>query len=409
MEYFEQIHDFIEGALDSSQEEQLFLSMSSNEELRTEMKHQFAIKDAVRTDVKAFTPSPASTMKIFGNLGFQAPASIIPTASHGIIKPLLAKYGVGLGAGLFSAVTTAAIIFLFFIPHNGTSISNINKENRIENNQITNEKQNNIVPNIASSETNTRNFDNNHTRTIVKYIYVKQNGESKNQIMLQNSNNNLVQNENKLIDNLLPNRYLINRAAVIIHDVARFNSQQVNVPMQSNLTPDFIGTFSYGQTNNIGLQLELRNSENWFSHPASISPAQFAKFNNTGVSIFYSLSDFLSIGLDLRQETFFQQFTGNDSIGNTYLYEQQPNLTTKSLVARSNFGHYGIFSPYAQLSAGVNNAGLTSRGSLGLVIKAYPGLSFILGAELNNLTFKHSNKNYNTSKTGFNYGIVFNF
>ncbi|MFW5701359.1 MAG: anti-sigma factor family protein, partial [Bacteroidota bacterium] len=65
MDYTKLIHEFVDGTLSPEHEEELFASLRSNDELRSELKQQMAIKSAVRSDTKAFTPSAASTMAIF--------------------------------------------------------------------------------------------------------------------------------------------------------------------------------------------------------------------------------------------------------------------------------------------------------------------------------------------------------
>jgi hypothetical protein len=79
MDYTKTIHDFLDGSLESSEEENLFLLLSNDDDLRSELKQQLAMKDAIKSDTKAFSPSAASTMAIFSALGFATP--IAPEAA----------------------------------------------------------------------------------------------------------------------------------------------------------------------------------------------------------------------------------------------------------------------------------------------------------------------------------------
>ena len=56
------------------------MSLSASEEMRTELKQQLAIRNAVRSDIKALTPKAESTLRIFSELGFTAP---IPAPNAG--------------------------------------------------------------------------------------------------------------------------------------------------------------------------------------------------------------------------------------------------------------------------------------------------------------------------------------
>jgi len=99
--------------------------------------------------------------------------------------------------------------------------------------------------------------------------------------------------------------------------------------------------------------LELTVSQAGIILSPTISPAQYAKFNNSEGALYYSIFDFLSIGFNIRQETFSRILQGKIPIGNTYRYEQQPNLTTFSLTTRFNAGSIGIFDRSANYPVGL--------------------------------------------------------
>jgi hypothetical protein len=59
----------------------LFAEMSTNQELRNELKELLALNGALQSDVKAFVPPVESTMKIFNTLGYTAPLAAAVTAA----------------------------------------------------------------------------------------------------------------------------------------------------------------------------------------------------------------------------------------------------------------------------------------------------------------------------------------
>ena len=79
MEYSKLIHEFADGTLESGNEEELFRLLASNEDYRGELKQQIAMKNAIKIDAKAYTPSAASTLKIFSSIGF-TPSTPAPTS-----------------------------------------------------------------------------------------------------------------------------------------------------------------------------------------------------------------------------------------------------------------------------------------------------------------------------------------
>lgn len=81
MDYSELLHDWIDGTLASHHEEAVFIALSRQPELRTELQDLIRIRAAVQNDIEAFTPSPADTSAIFGRLGFSVPPDIPSLAS----------------------------------------------------------------------------------------------------------------------------------------------------------------------------------------------------------------------------------------------------------------------------------------------------------------------------------------
>jgi hypothetical protein len=407
MENNSKILDFIDGTLSSTEEDELFRNMSSNEELRAELKHQMAIKEAVKSDVKAFTPSPDSTIRIFDKLGFTSPVPAvipapIPVNPAGTIG-FFAKYAQGLTFALVSSILTGLTVLTFMKPAN----ENINMtRNQTKTPSTENIKTNSEVPNIVSTETESRKSDNtvnseNKVRTVVKYVY--------------RDREPVIESVTSQTSEPEPQRniVLLSGADFRNNDISQ-NKMNRN-PANMNDNPDLAGiNHEYQPYGNIStgsdyLSVELISSEPYFLQNVDISPENYSAFNKMGIGMNYIISDHFQIGMNVRQETFSQSFTGKESNDNTYRYEQQPNLTTYSLSTKILLADLGLFKPVINLNAGVNNAGFVGRIMGGTYIQAYPGLSFLLSLEYSGLRFKHQNNYFNSTKLGFNYGIGFNF
>ena len=118
MDYTKTIHEFLDGSLEINGEEEFFLMLANNEEFRSELKQQLAMKEAIKNDTKAYTPAAFSTMAIFSSLGFAPPSGVIQ-AKQGFgskVKNFMAQYKQGFIGGIMSTAATIAVIFFLFNP-----------------------------------------------------------------------------------------------------------------------------------------------------------------------------------------------------------------------------------------------------------------------------------------------------
>jgi hypothetical protein len=139
----------------------------------------------------------------------------------------------------------------------------------------------------------------------------------------------------------------------------------------------------------------------------SESSSPFLKDGN--LVLMYDFSNQLSIGLDLRQEFFFQSYTGLAKDESKYLYEQNTNYTSFGLIAKYNFLDTKYFTPFGQIYLGGNKVGLIARALLGLEINPMQDYGFILGLECSGLRYQHNQKAFYSKKLGVYYGVIFHF
>lgn len=81
------IFEFIDGSLDSSQEQELFNEMANQPELRSELRQYIAIGEAVRADREAFIPPADVERSLMAGLG---------------IAPIAGSAGAGFGTGMLT-------------------------------------------------------------------------------------------------------------------------------------------------------------------------------------------------------------------------------------------------------------------------------------------------------------------
>lgn len=414
MEYSELIHDLTDGTLATEKETELFHNLAQNDELRSELKQQLAIKSAIKNDYKAFTPAASSTMNIFSTVGFAPPApapmagtdSVAGAATAVKSAGFWAHYGSAIVTGVVATLTTAVVAYYIFQPR----ILALNSENQKLSAQLSSgkiKKEIPVVTSVGNSGSDTKLFSSN--KPVIKYIYVTKESDD------------AALNAPKAIEKVIttPNE-ITESIQVFVPDKSSFVSgkfgyngfdRNINERYsQLSVVPlDFSDLIKISK--DLGLTVELKKLENWFDISPTISPKNFSKFNNTSLTLLYEAIQGLQVGGELRQETFFQKFTGLNDKGEKFRYEQQPNFTSYTVILRyfnKEYNLLGIY-PILQGTAGGTNVGYLGRMMGGIGYSPYPGLTFILGAEASGLFYKHKNESFNSWRYDLNYGISFGF
>jgi hypothetical protein len=401
MDYTKIIHDFIDGGLDATQEQDLFYNLSSSDELRSELKQQIAIKEAIKSDSRAFTPAASSTVGLFASLGFNPPASTMkpaPVPGSGLMN-FLTKYRQGLIGGAIAAIVTGSV--LFFISNPFGKQESLTQPVKMASVQP--QSSSSIPGNVPRVVSKSNDEEQVKVRYITKIRYVnvpryvdKMNAQATESQLSESNTDTFVNLTKSEQDNFIKPVLTSNIQENIFPNISL-------APVTNRLSSLII------PGNPLGLSLEFRGSQNWNIPAEIIYPQKLSKFNNLALSAYYNITDNFSAGLEIRQETFFQQYEGTKD-GGRYEYQQQPNFTSYGLNLRYTlpFDFLG-FEPFGQISGGLTNAGYIGRGMVGLKYSPYRDISFILGGEGSRLFYQHQGTGYNTDKFGLNYGVLFNF
>ena len=218
MNYNEYVQDFLDGSLAGTEENEFFLALSSSEELRREFKQQLSIKDAIRADIKAFTPKAKTTAMIFNSLGLTPPGTMIPPKLgvtqriYNFIKPYIqAIYG-----GFAAAAATIAIMLLLFKPFgNGGNIRNENGAELAKKYQETSsipllpDSSCRQMPFVSSFENkDEKKIDKNELKpqTKIKYFYLDKNNSQFNNNFSNDETAGLI-DEDKINKNVKPHDF----------------------------------------------------------------------------------------------------------------------------------------------------------------------------------------------------------
>ncbi len=415
MENKDQILEFLDGSLDSTQEEELFLSMSSSEELRSELKHQVAIKSAVKSDSTAFMPDPMSTVKLYSKLGF-IPESAAVTGGAAGKKGLfnfLSKNKGGILSSLMTAALTAFVMFMLLKP--GTeefqseglqkaSQSMTAKDRDGSDNQ---KRAGGDVPFVSSRE-NKQAVIRDTVRE-VKYVYLKEkstesSGRDAKLDEISRTSDELASslNQHVTMQSLKTSRISTLPEVPLMAKVEKPVRAIELIPDTDDPTID--------TDPGVNWSIELRGIQPWSFPEPEIAPRNYQAFNNVAVGGVIHISDAFSvIPMEYRRENFYQEFTGKDKFGNIWEYKQQPNFWTLSLGVRWTPNLFNIewLKPVGQITGGGNVGGVVGRGFIGAKIIATNKVSFLLGGEYTHYRYMHQNNWFSTEKLGVHYGITY--
>ncbi|MDQ1266273.1 MAG: hypothetical protein QG635_1425 [Bacteroidota bacterium] len=416
MDYTLLIHDFVDGTLDSRHEEGLFLAMASNDGLRTELKSFIEIEKAAKNDFAAFSPSANSTMNIFNRLGIEGPAAaVIPDgsgAAASALKPgllgFLGKNAFGIFTNIATMVLTASVMYFGVMP----ALNKLN--NSAESGIITRN-----VPVIRSDEGGgpTESPVNQSSISGTGNINIK----PQKQIIIK-----YVERTTKAAEPIFENPVLAESPAIAdIKDYPTAKPMSFNLSKLAAATPvykpntiELPSGAQYAEPlinmkNNeqYGFTLELKGSDYYSLQNETVPRSSYPVFANSGLTIMYNVNNMLAIGLDLRQEFFFQNYHGlvDDSL--KYRYEQNTNYIGYGGTARLNLFSVESLNlgTFAQVVAGGNQVGIIGRAIVGLTFMPYKNFGFVLGVEGSNLWYYHGGEQFTSSKIGLNYGILFDF
>lgn len=428
MSEFEKINSFVEGELDPSQEQELFNEMATNEVMRSEFKNLLAISAAVKNNRNAFTKNKKSKKAVFAALGLSIP---VADAVSGGIATTSASTAVGYGfksllaTGVLSAVVTAIILW-------GIGSGNNSEVRNIDFNQLSQQLEVEIpheTPVVSSKEVVVYKDDSKYKAMYEKTLnlnsslqsklneYAAKIDEQNSIIMAQKSeiatlgyevrvvqNNLKLNNENYQELNLKhkESEKLISELGATNLDLQERIS---SIKIDNNIEPMLLQP----KNGNSSWSAEWKGSQTFNTNPYEFDKTDLSQFNNNSISIMYNFENGFSVGSELRQETFLLEFTGKDVNDITYLYRQEPNFTTLSLLGRYSYDMSSTLDPFAQFTFGGNKIGVVGRLMGGLMYSPYDNLNMIIGLEYNNMSFQYQGERFNSGKIGINYGISVQF
>ncbi|MBS4001397.1 MAG: hypothetical protein KGZ71_13040 [Desulfobulbaceae bacterium] len=429
MSYAKMIHDYIDGGLDSTNEQAMFALLSESDDLRHEFNSQFKMHLAAQEDMSQIAPPIHVTNAIFAGLGMAVPANMVqsPTSS---IKRFLNRF-------------SPAILLLLFFGALGWGLVEYQKNLDLESKlAMSNGKSSNNIPMMSSYSNDdvAANGSNNNGNSINK-------DASGNSAFSGNSNNTNRNNVNSFYNSQAnSNSGPGNQSAQNNYNLASGNLQNSrNSGMNNHIEgsmiqsdKNFARNAMFGSSHNANSSSQFGNSismngglsnfqlisansmigSKWHIQVSNLQSAYTApSFDNSNLqspngswsaAYMYSLNDYSTIGLVGGVESFNQDFKTSDGLH----YLQSPELIWLAASYRYTakdwlVPHY--FYPYAQLSAGGTSVGPITKGQVGFVWNMFATVNINAGVEGGLLFYNVNGNIHNSRKFGFTSGVTIGF
>ncbi len=412
------INEYFDGNLDSTNQELLFGELSNSEELRYDFNQLFAMKLAIGKDTAAFVPAVSSTETLFSNLG------IAGVAGSSSFAGFWSLYKAPIITGLMATVATA-LVMLWLLPIGDGNTNYQKNEIPIVTARETNVAKLTIeLPReaiVKSSVNNNQSMGLMNSQQLNKVIsdnarLNSQVNNLQNQIASLNEITNKLNKENSTLK--LSKESLANNESSL-NDVVM--ADNINTVFQSNFASQ-PNSYSSNNTNFIFNNISTYNPETSIKLEAALGRyfqslgSDFAERNNTfsdnlRVSGLYNLSREYSIGLDLRQENFYQEFTDITNEGQKLIYQQQPIVYSASMLFRyaPEYLEFLQIRPNIDLSVGASNIGELARIGVGLDYYLFGNTYFYFKSDYTFLSYYHKDINFSSNKFGSHLGIGVEF
>ncbi len=376
MDNYDILNQYIDGELSREAEKDFFLRIAGDDNMHGRLRNISAMRSSIQSNSASMAPPVESTAAVFSALGFNPPAST--SAPFPFLRSHWQK-------GAMSILTLIIIYLLFFGNANNIGISD--GSDNISGPTVENTTQKSSIPMIDSRDNEESAQTEPEIRTVVKYVYV--------QVPVEKDDET-----NEYIPEIVNGKFKHTLLHTSSYPTGPEGLGFVNGPGYNDM---FSGIDL--PLDPIGLDIEFRGAQNVHFPGASVNPAETALFNNYALTTLYNVGAGFKVGLDLRNENFFQQYGGMDELGRYVSYEQQPNLTSLSLVIRYSYKYSEVLFPFAQIAGGGNKGGYLMRGMAGLEYAPYTNLGFVIGLEYSNFGFSYQGDNYYSNKMGLHYGV----
>lgn len=409
----EQLQQLLDGELDPIHESTLFGELAINGDLRTELREQIAIKNAVQDDRMTLMPPAALTNTLFTGMGFAAPLAGAAAGAAG--GSMLMQWLSRLGIPILSAITAATITYTAFDasePSTGMqrhapapAAQEAAQAQAAEPAAAAEPAPSTGTLQRAPSADPALRAENNALRAENARLRSQLASSTEQPIATRTPDDGRrTMDDGRLTSDLEAPTNLLASQVHVTNDVAMTRSADTRF-----LAPQTLRGFETAYQKYPSLMLQVRG----FQLAPTINTAALEQsdwYTNLGIAALYQLNRNHSVGIEIGNESFPMVFEG-DRNGQLVRYEQYPTTAWAGLTYRytgSNFGATS-FAPYGQFMVGGSKFGPIGRMSGGVQYTPVGPLSFVFGVETSALAYTFQNNWYLSPKVGLTYGLAVRF
>jgi hypothetical protein len=407
MQQNEMINEFLDGGMMPADEDNFLLMLAADDELKSEFKRALFIENTLKEEAALIAPSTRSTMQLFSALGITYTNVYSDKTFMQKYSPLVLKYFKKAVPSIITAIIVSVAVSLYFSskPENDVKLSGINDSFNHVSSTIASTPDGNGYPMMSSF-----NIEEENDAHPAFISTIKNKNHRINRVESADNHNNELRTNTHLVYNN-NNKYI---RSFDKSEIININS----IPEQhSNISSSYINSFTdlYNQADfkkdskKTGFTVSFSGTEDKSLKNVVLPETSHPVFSRNGIEILYNVNDNLKMGVDLRQEYFFQDYKTHIN-GTYYQIYQHPNLFTVGLATKLNITKlYKNTSLVTKLGLGLNEAGPVIRGMIGVDYDPSEAFGFSLGLENSNLFYFNDKKAlYVTPKLGIVYSIKFN-
>jgi len=421
------VHDYLEGELNSVQQELLFAELNRSPQLRDELDYQMKLNRMMEMDRNASTTPTELTAALFNKLNYS-----IPMANNAKLvssrRTYFWRYAVAMLLLLFVGIPAGVMVYDNYNDlSNSSNNSNSDQKSSIKN-EFTNSnsmENNALVANIDVannmnegnniSENSALNQSSGNSNSTIKRVGNGRNGSSNGGNINDNndrviaSNNSENHNNEAYLQNIMPT---INSSVLEKNNSNYFSSNLTNIQNSSssaigiNINPIIGNIISLLSDENFEININIKNSINNFP-PTTLNVTNNI-YDNMAVSFWYNFDNGIDAGVELGRESFNQSFTTNAGL----VYNQVPTLNYIGFGLRYSAYQFELpmeTIPYLQFKASATTIGPIFNLQSGLTIASYSKVSVRFGVEYSSLIYNVNSNIYNSGKFNLIGGIVYSF
>lgn len=386
----ERLSALLDGELDASQSSTMFYELGNNPELQMEMQQLLAIRNSFRNSRVA--PPAAMKEAILAKTGLSAAsgsllAGFFSSKAFMIVSSFLVS----------SLLTYFAVGFLSNDEKPGEEIATANTHTKPL-----------IIPVSYSEEADNKTDISNND---VRYIRNSQ------PYIVYNSNNNSISSKYQELtgSDIHPSKYknLPQEKFDSPVDIAnlrpknRLLIEDININLTDKTNNPDIFPKEYGRYIS-RLSLNVRGFSATSYPDLDIVPLSDPTLNSFALGLSYDLDENNSLGFEIGQENFLQQYTGVEN-NHPVSYEQNYHATWAGVVYQYTHSSSNNIRPFARGFLGGTNVGPLGKAMLGFKYDLSNNFAMTAGIEGTAHPYNYQQEWFATYKLGFTYGLSLRF